>query len=392
MAERTADWYRHNDTGGGRPMLQIETWTFENDLLPPQSCVSEAARAIELQIRRMILNHEQIGDDRVVSPYFDIEWKRTFRLFGIEKETVHAVDSSGRDLGYLHKHPVTDLPADLPLLGDTVAFIDREATLDWKTFVEEQIGDILPVRLANGSPGVCPTQDLVHFMGMEAMLFAMMDTPDEFGTFMDRMATAHLDWLLEQEREGLFFLNNGHDWLNQGSSAFTRLLPRTGRKEDAPVELADMWGYMDSQETVGISPEMFAEFIFPHYRRIATRFGRLSWGCCEPVHPVWKDCLSTLPNLAKVSISIWCDEAFMGEALRGSDTIYLRKPSPLEVGHPGPLDEDKIASGFRETLHHARGCRLEFAFRDIYSLGGHPEKPRRMVELLRREIDRNWKG
>ena len=392
MAERQQAWYRHNDLQTERPMLQIETWTFEQDILPPWRCQSEAARRIELQIQRAILNHEQIDDGRVVSPYFDIEWQRTFKLFGIEKELVHATDSNGGALGYMHKHPITNLATDLPKLGDTVSGIDQESTLAWKAFVEEQIGDILPVRLANGSPGACLTQDLVHFMGMEPMLYAMMDNPNEFHAIMDRMSRDHLAWLIDQEKAGRWFLNNGHDWLNQGSSAFTHQLPRPGRPANAPVELADLWAYMDSQETVGISPDMYGEFIFPYYRRIAERFGRLSYGCCEPVHPIWKDYLSTLPNLRKVSISPWCDQAFMGEALRGSKTIFHRKPNPMDIGQAGPLDEEKLAGQFRETIELARGCTLEFSFRDIYSLGGVPGKARRMVEILRREIAQNWKS
>jgi hypothetical protein len=390
MAERQARWYRHNDLLGDGPMIQFETWTFEGDLLPAPRCRSKAAAEIELQIQRTILNHERIDDDRVVGPTFDIEWKRSFKLFGLEKETVHAEDSMGRSLGYRHKHPIVDLAGDLPVLGPTVAGIDRAETLAWKSFVEEQIGDLLPVRLANGSPAICLTQDLVHFMGMEAMFLSMMDCPEAFRAAMDRMSADHLAWLLEQERDGLWFLNNGHDWLCQGSSAFTRDLPRPGREEGAPVAVADLWGFMDSQETLAISPAMFAELVFPYYRRVAERFGLLSYGCCEPVHAIWKDCLSTLPNLRKVSVSPWCDQAFMGEALRGSRTIFHRKPSPMEIGREGPLDEEALAASFRETLECARGCALEFSFRDIYTLGGQSEKARQAVRILREQIDRRW--
>ncbi|MDL2293330.1 hypothetical protein LJC60_01715 [Ruminococcaceae bacterium OttesenSCG-928-D13] len=77
--------------------------------------------------------------------------------------------------------------------------------------------------------------------------------------------------------------------------------------------------------------EMYAEFVFPYYERIAQVYGRLSYGCCEPVDPVW-DMVSRLPNLRKISISPWCNEEKMGEALRGSSIIYHRKPSPTSLG------------------------------------------------------------
>jgi len=78
----------------------------------------------------------------------------------------------------------------------------------------------------------------------------------------------------------------------------------------------------------------------------------------------------------------------MGEALRGSRTIFHRKPSPMTINTDGALDEEVFAEHIRTTLRHAKGCRVEFSFRDIYTLGGHRNKARRMVEIVRREIDR----
>ena len=66
---------------------------------------------------------------------------------------------------------------------------------------------------------------------------------------------------------------------------------------------------MDSQETSGLSPRMYAEIVFPYYREVMAQFGLVSYGCCEATHAIWEDCLSKVPNLRKVSISPWCDEA-----------------------------------------------------------------------------------
>jgi hypothetical protein len=46
--------------------------------------------------------------------------------------------------------------------------------------------------------------------------------------------------------------------------------------------------------------------------------GRFYYGCCEAVHQSWDD-IRVLPNLAKVSISQWTDEAFMCETLASLD-------------------------------------------------------------------------
>jgi hypothetical protein len=148
---------------------------------------------------------------------------------------------------------------------------------------------------------------------------------------------------------------------------------------------------MDSQETVGISPDMYNEFIFPYYKKISDLFGLFSYGCCEPVDPIWDRSLSKCDNLRKVSISPWCNEEFMGEKLKGSKVIYHRKPSPNFIGVGQELNEEAWRQHIIKTLKAAQGCHLEITQRDIYSLGGDINKPRRAVRIIRELIDEYWK-
>lgn len=147
-----------------------------------------------------------------------------------------------------------------------------------------------------------------------------------------------------------------------------------------------VWGFMDSQETVSISPEMFEEFIFPCYKKISESFGLLSYGCCEPVDPIWENCISRLENLRKVSISPWCNEAYMGERLRGSKIIYHRKPSPNYLGTGTLLDEEAFRTHIRESLQAARGCEMEITQRDVYTINKDISKAKRYVDIIKEEI------
>lgn len=139
-----------------------------------------------------------------------------------------------------------------------------------------------------------------------------------------------------------------------------------------------------------MSPDMFHEFIFPSYKKIAEQFGRLSYGCCEPVHTIWED-IQTLPNLKKVSISPWCDEEFMADRLRGQNIIYHRKPSPNYLGLDKELDEDAFRAHIEKTLNTARGCHLEITQRDVYTVHHNIDKVKRYVQIIRESIDRCWK-
>lgn len=398
MKEREADWYKHNDLIGGRPMITFETWTCEQDLLPPLQCTSDVARQIELQLVRAVLSHDLIGDDKVVPSFFGVGWHAWMVLFDTRVDRVHAEDSSGGQLGHQFVHPIKDLAKDLEHLKPTVHSFDKEATLRWKAFLHDVMGDILPIKITMGSLSASLSQHAVHLMGMENMMFSMVDCPDEFIRFMSMITDAYIDHWEWLENNELLVPNSGNDWLGQGSYGFTKSLPQafdgTAGKVEVEgkdkVKVNQVWGYMDSQETVGISPAMFGEFFFPSYEKAAQRLGLLSYGCCEPVHSIWTDYIGKLSNLRKVSISAWCDEQFMGEALAGSKTIFHRKPSPMFIGVGKELDEVAYRQHILATLTAAKNCKLEFSFRDIYNLGGDPEKPRRAVQIIRELVDKHW--
>ena len=387
MAERTARWYAHNDFQGDRPMIHFEVDTFEHEIMPPLVCKTEAGRMIEHQLRRLQLNHDFIGDDRVVPATFDIGWKTWFNIFDFQFHRDFVKDAKGRELGYHTESPIKNLAEDVHKLKPSTMGFDKAATLAWKQVVEEALGDILPVRIAGRSTSHVLTQNVVDLMGMEAMMFAMLDTPDELHLLMEKLTTDRIDYQLMLENEGLLLPTNANDWLCQGSFCFTHDLPTP---PPGQVKNRDVWGYLDSQETVGVSAEMFHEFFWPYYKRLAGMFGLVSYGCCEPVHMHWAGSVSELTNLRKVSISAWCDETIMGEALRGGKVIYHRKPSPNFFSAGPELDQEALSAYFLKTLQAAKGCKLEFSFRDIYTLEGNPAKLRQATDILKLLIEQNW--
>jgi hypothetical protein len=153
------------------------------------------------------------------------------------------------------------------------------------------------------------------------------------------------------------------------------------------VRVRDLWGLSESQETVGISPRMFGEFIFPYQLPIISRFGLSYYGCCEPVHNRWH-IIRQIPNLRRVSVSPWCDEAFVADAV-GDEVIYCRKPNPAIIS-TGHFDEGAIREDVRATLRAARGCTVEFAMKDVHTLSDEPLRLGRWVALAREVIDEVW--
>lgn len=373
------EWYLHNDLQGSRPMVTIEEGTFFHEVARPLVCETEKGRAFEEQIVRNLISREDIDDDRATPDYFAVWRYAWFTPFGVDIEVKHAADS----IGYEFVHPIRDLEEDFHVLGASKWGYDKNpADLE---LAHDIFDGIIPVAELSYAPGCSMTQSIVKLMSMETMFTSMYDYPELFHKMMGMYAD---DWIAhhnELEEAGFFITNNRNQNVPQGSYGQTRdLLSKDG------ATMKDMWGYFDSQETSGVSPGMFEEMYFPYYKRIMDTCGLVNYGCCEAVHHLWDNCLSKCDNLRKLSISPWCDEEMIGDRLRGTGVIYHRKPSPNLVGAAGAFDEAQFSQHIKATLKAAKGCKLEFSLRDIYSLNGEKGRGKRVVKLIKELIEQHW--
>lgn len=81
----------------------------------------------------------------------------------------------------------------------------------------------------------------------------------------------------------------------------------------------------------------------------------------------------------------------MGSMLKNSNVIYSRKPAPHYIGMmESAFDEEAFRQHIADTLNAARGCKLEFIFRDVYTLSDDKSKPGRAVKIVREMIDKMW--
>lgn len=391
MRQRKQMWFDLNDgRPGARPPVVVETWTFDRDFLPADvfHCTTQVGKTIERQLLRNVRNHELIDDDKVMPDTFDIGWFVDIDEFGVKIDTETVKDAQGIETAYRYLHPIVDLERDLSLLSPAVCSVDRRKTMAWKAFLEDLFGDVLPVEIRTGTYGGTQlTNRVIELMGMQAFFLAMYDSPDALHRLMAFLRDNALRVMRWAESEDLLRLNNGNQDSFGSSYNFTTQLPGSTHN-GAPVQLGDMWGASNSQETVGVSPGMFHGFCFPYYRDVCEPVGLLYYGCCEPAHPFWDD-IRQLPHLKKVSISRWCDQRYMGEALQGTGIVFSRKPDPNFLSLDVKLDEERWAADIRATLQATRGVFVEFIVRDVYTVHGDLNKPRRAVEVARREIDRH---
>ncbi len=383
MKEREQLWYSHNSLKAPRPMVLMEEITFWEEICPKLLCENPLARKAEEQLLKNIIIDELLCDDKVIPAYYPLEYQIDYMRYGIEKKRVFASVGPG-----FHIEPEIEvIEDDFDKLNFTQYSFDAKKVEDEKAFLEGIFGDILPVVPKNISNqwNVSLSQQAVELMGTENMFCAMLDEPEEFKKLMEFLADDTINMLRFQEQAGCLQLNNANDYLGSGSYCFNRELPQkdfTGK-----VRSIDTWGHLNSQESVGISLEMYKEFVLPQTRRVAHEFGLLYYGCCEPVSDFWQDGVETIENLRKVSVSPWCDENYIAPRFAQRGIIYSRKPSPNFLGIEKNFDEVEFRKYIRTTadLLKQTKCKAEFIFRDIYTLNGNVEKVKKAVEIVRQE-------
>ncbi len=392
--ELKRQWYLHDQGRADRPMVLTE-----NDaglhLIEKEfalQCEGDWAKGQEYGMRQGLLHFEVVADDSTFEPWINVPWRVWNNGYGVEIKRTRGVDTHGGNTGYHWEAPIKDLEEEFGRLRPREFFVDREGSRrDWER-AQEVYDGILPLRRrGNHFWTLGMTQTAIFLIGLEELMVYMYDCPEALHEFMAFLRDDHLGFVDFMEREGLFTLNNENDYCGSGSRGYTRALPQPDRQSDAPVRARDLWALSESQETVGISPEQFAEFIFPYQQAVAERFGKCYYGCCEPVHNRW-DSLKRLNNLARVSVSPWCDEEFMSKACAESGIVYSRKPSPslISTDH---FDETRISEDLRQTATLCReaGCTLEIVMKDVHTVAGDTTRLPRWTALAREAIEKYWR-
>lgn len=380
-AEKQALWRRHNALQTTRPLVFCDPENGWHEIIRPEhiECEDELAREWEFRLRREIFWGAQMGDDRVIMPCFDVTHVATESDWGM-----HEMRIGGQHGGaYTWDAPLKDF-TDMDKLHFPTITVDAAATERRAALAHDILGDLLLVRVRTQwwwTLGM--TWTLVNLRGMLQIMYDMVDAPDDLHRLMAFLRDGHLaklDWL---EAQGLLSLNNDGAYVGSGGFGWTDELPQPDFA--GHVRTCDLWGFAESQETVGISPAMFAEFVLPYQLPILSRFGLNCYGCCEPLDKRW-EYVKQIPRLRRVSVSPWSNRAFMAEQL-GAKYILSMKPNPADLARDS-FDEDKVRSILRNDLRVTRNCHVEVIMKDNHTIRDDPRRVIRWVQIAREEADR----
>lgn len=373
-------WLDHNALRPTRPVVFCDPETSWSEIIPPESlvCANPTARAWEFHLRREIFWGARMNDDRVVLPSFDVAHVHNEPDWGAAERMIET-QGEGRT-AYTWDAPIHD-EADWDQIHTPVLRVDFAATGRLVDLASELFGDLLQVRLKTQwwwSLGM--TWTLIRLRGLQAFMFDLTQRPQFVHRMLSTLRDGTLAMITALEQARLLGLNWDGTYVGSGGYGWTDALPAAGHT--GPVRLCDLWGFAESQETVGISPRMFATFIFPYQLPILEKFGLNCYGCCEPLDERWR-IIQRIPRLRRVSVSPWSDRQKMAENL-GDRYILSMKPNPADLALD-VFDEARLRAELRRDLETTRGCRVEVIMKDVTTMLHDPSRATRWVEIALEE-------
>jgi hypothetical protein len=390
--ERRKLWLAHDRGERVRPLVVTETDGGLKLIKPDHQLRCEAPwlHGVEHGLTDAILHFELLKDDRVIEPFVNCNWDVHASSYGVETTFQRGNDLHGGQTGYTWEAPIKDLEADFHKLRPRTFSVNRETTLARHAALEEVFDGVLKVRRRGSywwTMGL--TQTAVYLVGLEEFLIYICEAPEavhQLMAFLRDDELAYAGWL---EQEGLLNLNNENDYIGSGSFGYCADLPQKDWKPGTPVRATDQWVLIESQETSAIGPRQYGEFVFPYHQAMAERFGKVYYGCCEPVDSRW-EYLVNLANLKRISISPWAKQEVMAERLAHGRYVYSRKPSPAMISTDS-FDEELIRKDLRTTVELAKkhDVIVEISMKDVHTLNNQPHRLPRWVELAREEVERD---
>ena len=375
-------WTQHNDLKTKEPLIFIDPENGWNECIPATSltCTDPLARVWEMHLLKQIYWFEVMKDDKVIEGYFNVPYSYADTGWGL------AVLKDGGEGGGSYKvhQTLKDYPHDFPIVHYPEIMIDWQQSDQMLELAQEIFGNILTVRRKNDwwwTLGM--TWDYINLRGLEDFLCDFIVEPEYIHKMMELLCQGQLDKLAFLEKNGLLSSNNGGAYVCSGGFGYTNDLPQP--KDGEAVTCKEMWGFVESQETVSIDPQHYGEFIFPYHKRMADRFGLNGYGCCEPFEVRW-EYVRQLPNLRRISVSPWANLAKTKEYLE-DHYIASTKPMPTPLAQH-TMDEASARKNIQDILSISSQCVVEIIMKDNNTLGKNPKNAARWVEIAREEIAR----
>jgi len=378
-------WRRLNGLKPVRPMVMIDQvcWNEMNiDGELTLQCEDAECRTYEEYLRRTLYQWRHFRVDMVVEPFIRVYKAVHNTGFGVKvNEDIAVTDPTSGVVGHRY-HNQFQCDADLEKIKTPVISHDEDETARRLEKAEELFGGILDIFPQGMDPYLAVWDPISTWMGVENVLYALVERPDFMRAMAQRMVEGYLAMLDQLEAQGLLAWRQS--WIHC-TGAYTDELPAPGFDPQYP-RTKDMWMFGLAQMFSTVSPAMFEEFEIDMCMPIFRRFGLVYYGCCDPLHKKIPQ-VRKIPNVRKISMSPWVDEE-EGAAAIGNRYVYSRKPNPAMLAG-FTFDEAAIRQHLRASVEVCRkyGCPLELILKDISTVKYEPQRLWRWAEIAMEVVE-----
>lgn len=308
-------------------------------------CENPFLKGVENQLRMEIYKWNHMPGDMRVGGSIGSPYVIHDTGFGISEDVeIRRMDDKSNIVSR-HFHIQIKDEGDANKIKDPIVTFDAEKTEENYQILSEVFDGVLPVRKSKpGGFWFAPWDELVRWTGVQEILMDMAARPEYVHKLMTRFIDAWLARLRQYEDQDLL---------------------------SAPV--SELTGVGAAQIFSEVSPQMHEEFALKHEARYLTKFKRVVYGCCEPLHHKVDVIAKNLPNLHQISMSPWVDFDKAVENV-GNKFIFHWKPNPAVFTNV-TWDTEEIRRDLREKMSKAMagGCIMIATMKDISTVQYKPE-------------------
>lgn len=321
---------------------------------------------IELQLRVKLAQAKEVPDDTPIDPsvyIFPVYPKNRRPLWGIEAKYEHDSATQGR-----RELPVIETEADVEKITAPTFEVDEAATTASIELASALIGGVLPVWPWTDDVGSSPVEPVVSFRGIENLMLDVYDRPQMVHRMMQKITDGIISVHQQREARGYYRARglNGH-------------VPYHPVPAGMEKKLKGSWQYVSAQSAMGLSPEMYAEFIHPYDCRVAHTAGWVYYHGCEDLSQKC-EIIQDLPNLRLFHISPWTPPEPVIQRLGNRFAYEIHS-------HPTHVLYDKDPRSIREELKLrcavAKGTSHTLTLADVETFAGHFDRIVRWAQIAR---------
>lgn len=375
--EKRRLWRRLNCLKPVRPMVMVDQvcWN-EMGAEMALRCSDPECRGYEGYLRRLLFQWDHFRVDMVVEPFIPVAKAIRNTGFGMGvRQEIAVSDPTNSVVGHKYLNQF-ETEADLAKIRMPEVSHDAAETERRLARAHELFDGVIAICPKGADPYLSLWDPISTWMGVENVLYALIDRPGFMHRLVGRVTDGYLSLLDQLQEQGLLC---GPQSLIHCTGAYTDELPAAGYNPDRP-RTQDLWMFGLAQMFSTVSPQMFKEFEVDYASRICARFGLVYYGCCDPLDQKMAE-VRLIPRVRKVSMSPWVNEE-RGAAEIGHAFVYSRKPNPAFLA-PDRFDPDLVRRDLLATraVCERHGCPLEFILKDISTVHYEPQRLTQWAEI-----------